>query len=123
EEACQFNKNKVAAKISSYEQVKQGDEEQLKIAVGTRGPVSVAIQTTDKWQSYTEGIFDDNTCTAGASNHIVLVVGYGTTDDGKDYWIVKNSYGLYWGDGGYIKMARNHNNICGIADDAVVPVV
>lgn len=69
----------MAAKISSYEQVKQGDEEQLKIAVGTRGPVSVAIQTTDKWQSYTEGIFDDNTCTAGAVGFVppAIILGGG----------------------------------------------
>ena len=55
------------------------------------------------------------------SNHAVLIVGYGT-EKGQDYWLVKNSWGAYWGDEGYIKMARNVN-ICGIANEPLVPLV
>ena len=54
-------------------------------------------------------------------NHAVLIVGYGT-EKGQDYWLVKNSWGTYWGDEGYIKMARNVN-ICGIANEPVMPLV
>ena len=38
---------------------------------------------------------------------------------GQPYWLVRNSWNVDWGAGGYIAMARNHNNMCGIATDAV----
>jgi hypothetical protein len=51
-------------------------------------------------------------------NHAVTVVGYGT-ESGKPYWVVKNSWGDNWGDGGYIKIARG-NSECGIGSQCAL---
>lgn len=130
QEKCHFNKKTIGSKCSGYVDVQSGDEEALRDAVAQNGPVSVAIDATEgKFMLYKDGIFVDDTCNNGQEDldHGVLVVGYGTnsTTDGKqmDYWIVKNSWGEGWGERGYVRMARNLNNMCGIATAASYPLV
>ncbi|XP_075462860.1 cathepsin L-like peptidase [Ascaphus truei] len=95
----------------------------LKQAVGTVGPVSVAIDATRKtFYLYKRGVYYDPQCSSTKTNHAVLVVGYGV-DKGVDYWLVKNSWGTSFGDQGYIRMARNRGNHCGISNDCVFPIV
>nr|BAN20087.1 cathepsin L [Riptortus pedestris] len=119
---CSFDKTKVGAKITGIVKTKKGDENALKAAVATAGPVSVCIDVTNNFRFYSKGVFKDKTCSSSSINHAVLVVGYGT-ENGEDYWLVKNSWGTSWGDKGYIKMARNRKNQCAIAPFAVYPTV
>ena len=124
---CRYNPAKSGATVSGYVNIKRGSEDDLKAAVATVGPISVSIDanhTSFQFHNKHE-IYDDPDCSSesGQLDHGVLVIGYGTTKDGRDYWLVKNSWGTDWGNEGYFKMARNKNNACGVATDAVYPLV
>ena len=102
------------------------NELQLTYAVSQQ-PVSVSIEADSKsFQLYKSGVYDDPGC-GTTLDHGVLAVGYGT-EDGKDYWLVKNSWSSGWGESGYIKLARNSiesstKGMCGIAMDASYPLM
>ncbi|KAG5048047.1 hypothetical protein AAZX31_04G027900 [Glycine max] len=110
-----------AVTIEDYVDVPPSEEEILK-AVASQ-PVSVGICGSEReFQLYSKGIFTGPCSTF--LDHAVLIVGYGS-ENGVDYWIVKNSWGKYWGMNGYIHMIRNSGNskgICGINTLASYPV-
>ncbi|KAK7605221.1 hypothetical protein V9T40_007079 [Parthenolecanium corni] len=95
----------------------EGDEDQLKAVVSKFGPVAVSVDAC-RWdfRFYKSGIYYSDECCnyKHCLNHAMLVVGYGT-QDGTDYWLLKNTWGESWGENGYMKIARNRNNTCGVA--------
>ena len=120
---CTFRRADVAAKFSGFHDV-TGGEAGLKKAVATIGPISVAIDASNTdFQFYNDGVYYNPDCSKTILDHGVLAVGYGTTKNGTDYWVVKNSWGGAWGKKGYILMARNRNNSCGIATQPSYPIV
>lgn len=122
---CKFNKKLVAFSDSGAAILPEGDEDKLKAVVARFGPVAVAIDANGKFQFYRKGVYFNKHCgkSMNSLDHAVLVVGYGTDPKAGDYWIVKNSWGPHWGDKGYILMARNRKNHCGIATIATIPTV
>jgi len=123
DDTCRFDAKNVGATDTGFTDIKSKDEDELKKAVATVGPISVAIDASHaSFQLYKHGIYNEIFCSQIRLDHGVLAVGYGT-DSGKDYWLVKNSWGAGWGDSGYIKMSRNKKNQCGIATAASYPLV
>ncbi|KAK7486624.1 hypothetical protein BaRGS_00022149 [Batillaria attramentaria] len=113
----------VVAGVSGCRDITKYSESDLQRAVASQGPVSVAIDASHgSFSNYEGGIYYEPQCNPTVQDHAVLVVGYGS-QGGQDYWIVKNSWGQEWGNEGYILMARNRNNMCGIATDASFPEV
>jgi cathepsin L len=97
------------------------DESGLKESVASYGPHAVAIDAAGvSFQLYTSGIYNDQSCSALLLDHGVGVIGYGT-ESGTDYWLVRNSWGVNWGEKGYIRIARNAGNECGVATEPSVP--
>nr|Q86GF7.1 RecName: Full=Crustapain; AltName: Full=NsCys; Flags: Precursor [Pandalus borealis]BAC65417.1 crustapain [Pandalus borealis] len=121
---CRYDAGNIGATVSSYVEPASGDESALQHAVQNEGPVSVCIDAgQSSFGSYGGGVYYEPNCDSWYANHAVTAVGYGTDANGGDYWIVKNSWGAWWGESGYIKMARNRDNNCAIATYSVYPVV
>jgi cathepsin L len=122
---CQYSASNKGATIASFTNIAQGSETELTSKIQSVGPISVAIDAgQSSFQLYQSGVYYSPTCSSTALDHGVLAVGYGTTTGTyPDYYIVKNSWGPNWGMQGYIWMARNANNNCGIATMASYPTV
>ena len=57
---------------------------------------AVSLAMNYDFVGYDGGIYSDPDCSADLAEHAVLVVGYGS-EHGKDYWMVKNSWGSDYG--------------------------
>jgi len=120
--SCRYDGSMKAASLSSWTDVSYGSEQALASALSQVGPISVAIDASQRgFQQYHQGVYYDPYCSSSQLNHAVLAVGYGGEWGGDSYWIVKNSWGYSWGNGGYINMAKDRGNHCGIANTASYP--
>lgn len=94
---CNYNSTRKVASCTNYIQLDSGSESELKKSVETVGPVSVGIQASfPSMQFYSTGVYFEPNCDPNKINHAVLVVGYGS-ENGTDFWIIKNTWGTKWG--------------------------
>merc|ERR1711915_138980 len=125
--SCLFNKTSIGATLTGWVDIKQGSEADLAAAVAQVGPISVAIDAGHPgFQMYKQGVYYSLLCSKTRLDHGVLAVGYDQTEFHgmtQHFWIVKNSWGESWGNKGYINMAKDLGNMCGIATQASFPVV
>ena len=120
------------ASIDGFNDVPSNDESALKKAVSQQ-PVSVAIEADQRsFQLYAGGVYHAEDC-GTQLDHGVLVVGYGIDHNSsnviipgatKKFWKIKNSWSEQWGEGGYIRIARDvesPSGMCGVAEMASYP--
>lgn len=114
---CNSNKaSNDAASIKGYEDVPANDEASLRKAVANQ-PVSVAVDGGDSLFRFYKGGVLSGAC-GTELDHGIAAVGYGVASDGTKFWLMKNSWGTSWGEGGYIRMERDiadEEGLCGLA--------
>jgi C1A family cysteine protease len=110
---CKADKSKEVVGATTYVDVPKNSSAALKAALN-KGPVSVAIEA-DKpvFHQYTGGVITGSSCGTGL-DHGVLAVGYGS-ENGQDFYIVKNSWTTQWGEQGYVRIGiEDGAGVCGI---------
>ncbi|XP_060586273.1 procathepsin L-like [Ruditapes philippinarum] len=125
---CKFSKENIGATVEDYIDIPFKNELRLQNVVANLGPASVCIDTRGA-KHYRYGIYDGvskidlSMCSEMKVNHAMTAIGYGRSNTGMDFWILKNSWGEDWGEKGYMRLIRNHGNRCGITTMASYPVV
>jgi len=117
-QVCSKSSTRFPITVNNFYVVSQS-EYSMKYALYMYGPIASALNA-GLLQTYKGGIIDFENYAPGTDcpnttadvNHAVIIVGYGT-ENGVDYWKVKNSWGPTWGEKGYFRIARG-KNMCGI---------
>lgn len=110
---CTFDPAKAVLQVKKATTYTARKPEVMQQAMIEHGSFCVAVDAR-KYHSYVSGIMDGTGCNQGAPNHGVTAVGWGV-ENGTKFWIIKNSWGLGWGEQGYIRMVRG-TNACGVED-------
>ncbi|KAK9164807.1 hypothetical protein Syun_005709 [Stephania yunnanensis] len=108
EESKHFSVN--AYRISS-------DPHDIMAEIYKNGPVEVSFTVYEDFAYYKSGVYKHVTGDV-MGGHAVKLIGWGTTEEGDDYWLLANQWNRSWGDDGFFKIRRGTNE-CGIEDDVV----
>nr|AAW25775.1 SJCHGC00511 protein [Schistosoma japonicum] len=121
-EKCHLKVANVAAYINSSVNLTQ-DESELAIWLYHHSAISVGMNAL-LLQFYRHGISHPwwIFCSKYLLDHAVLLVGYGVSEKNEPFWIVKNSWGVEWGEKGYFRMYRG-DGTCGINTDATSALI
>jgi len=107
DQTCKYDAKAVVTKVANVQCYEDVKVDQIKQHLTKVGPLAIAVDATS-FQSYGKGILS---CSSYGLNHGVLLVGYGS-DNGKDFWIVKNSWGKNWGESGFVRVSTAAKKDC-----------
>ena len=97
------------AGVSNFVKLPSNDYASLMSALATVGPISISVDAS--WGAYEKGVYMGCSKNKTVIDHAVQAVGYGT-ENGQDYFLVRNSWGATWGEEGYIKLPRSATASC-----------
>jgi hypothetical protein len=107
---CKPNPSENVVKPNTFTNVQQENSlssAKLKELIYLNGPVISVINANELTSNYSGGILSATSGCNSQVNHAVLITGWGTDPQAGEYWIVKNSWGVGWGDAGFFKVAMN----------------
>lgn len=110
---CSAVTNPTRYKVSTWGSVYGVDN--MKQEIYSHGPIGCGVEVTPRFENYTEGVYEE-WLPFYSINHEIAVVGWGLTNDGIEYWIGRNSWGSFWGEGGFFRIKMYGNNL-GIETD------
>lgn len=119
ETSLRYGSQKV--RINDFQLVPSNDENALLQAVSQQ-PVVVSVDSSGL-RSYKGGVYDGQGCgnTLDDLHHDITLIGYGTDQNGVDYWLAKNQWGTTWGENGFVRLQRGLN-VCGLAIRPAYPI-
>lgn len=103
--------------------------ENMQLELYNNGPIAIGFEVVNAFFGYSGGVFKCDPSLKEVSpdphfeetNHAVLITGYGETEAGEKYWIVKNSWGENWGMDGYFMIERG-TDTCDVESLAVAAI-
>ena len=105
-----------------YQPLPEGDEKRMEEALINHGPLFIGVDAeTQRFMFYRSGILNIDGCPKQRRDmdHAMVIVGYGHDPAlKKSYWNIRNSWGTKWGENGYVRLAKDQDNMCGVASMA-----
>lgn len=84
---------------------------ELKQAIYDHGPIAVAVCVGSRFSNYGGGVLTAGDTCDGPVNHGVILVGWDDSLGPNGAWVLRNSWGPKWGEGGYMNIAYGISNV------------
>jgi len=123
---CQYNASKGVTKVSSYGQT---NGTAANLAQLYQQPLNVAVAAGNNvFRNFSSGVITTASHCPTRIDHAIVAVGWGMTDDGTQYYIVRNSWGESWGENGYVNIeavdtSGRNLGVCGINQYVFYPTL